>query len=253
MKKIIPIIVIVAAIMFGLIFTKNTLASAAISAGVNAVTGLGMKMRSVDVGIVKTLINIKGLKIYNPRGFSDRVMADIPELYIDYDLGALFKGNVHLEKMKLNLKEFVVVKNQKGELNLDSVKVVKSKKDGAAAKAGRKKEGLPEVKIDILEIKIDKVIYKDYSKGMPPIIKEFSVNINERYENITNLHTLASLVMFKALAHTRIAGLADFNIGLLREGLDSILYTATKKIIVEGVGGAAKGVIKSLEGIFKQK
>ena len=79
----------------------------------------------MDIGIFKTLIGINELQLYNPSGFVDELMFDVPEIYVDYDLGAFMKGRTHLEEVRLHLKEFIVVKNEAGELNLDSLKVVK--------------------------------------------------------------------------------------------------------------------------------
>jgi hypothetical protein len=174
----------------------------------------------MDFGIFKTSIGINELQLYNPSGFVDELMIDLPEIYVDYDLGAFMKGRTHLEEVRLNLKEFIVVKNEAGELNLDSLNVVKTEEEEEVIDKGKKeKTKMPKLQIDLLELRIDKVVYKDYSKGTPPKVKEYNVNIDERFENITDPKTLGRLIIVKALKNTAIARLANFDIGKLQKGL----------------------------------
>jgi hypothetical protein len=135
-------------------------------------------------------------------------------------LGSFIAGKAHLEEVRLNLKEFMVVKNEAGELNLDSLKAVGATEEEEVIDEGKKeKTEMPDLQIDLLVLKIDRVIYKDYSKGTPPKVKEYNVNINERYENITNPKTFVSLIILKALKNTAIARLANFDLGKLQEGI----------------------------------
>lgn len=239
MKKIGMIIAIVLAVMLVLSFAKNIIAKTSVSAGVRAITGLKLSMRSMNIGISRTLIAIKALKLHNPTGFPDKLMLQMPEIYVDYDLGALLKKKVHLEELRLNLEEFTVVKNEKGELNLDSLKVVQAQKEGSKPE---EKGEAPQMQIDRLELKIGKVIYKDYSKGKTPSVKEFDINLDERYENITNPYSLVSLIVVKALMNTTIATLADFDLQGLQSTVSDTLATAQK--VVSETATKAKETIK---------
>ncbi len=119
---------------------------------------------------------------------------------------------------------------EKGELNLDSLRVVEEKKEEKVEGEEEKTE-MPEIQIDVLELKISKVVYKDYSKGTPPKVREFNVNIDERYENITNPRTLISLIIVKALKNTAIASLTNFNLGALQEDVAEKLKETTRKVV----------------------
>ncbi|MFV1975152.1 MAG: hypothetical protein ACC651_05350, partial [Candidatus Scalindua sp.] len=125
-RKIIIIPAIVLVIIIALFFGKNMIIKTAVTTGVKAMTGLDLSIRSMNVGVFKSLIGINGLQLHNPQGFEDELMIDLPEIYVDYHLGAFMKGKTHLEEVRLNLREFIVVKNEAGELNLDSLRVVKS-------------------------------------------------------------------------------------------------------------------------------
>ncbi len=227
MKKLGIVVLILVVLVVALISAKNIIAKKAISAGVKTMTGLDLSIGSMNVGIIKSMVSIKEMKLYNPPQFSDKLMIDMPEIYVDYDLGAFLKKNVHIEEMRLNLKEFVVVKNEKGKLNLDSLKVVKDTKEKGTPSQEEKTQKA-EFKIDVLELKIGKVVYKDYSKGSEPKTTEFELNIDDRYENITDPKKLASLIITKALINTAIAKLADFDLGSLQTEAGDLLKGATK-------------------------
>ena len=235
-RKVIIIPLIVFAVLIVLFLGKNFIIKASVSTGVGAMTGLKLSIGSMNVGVFKSLIGIKELQLYNPSGFEDELMIDLPEIYVDYNLGAFIAGKAHLEEIRLNLKEFIVVKNEAGELNLDSLKVVKEEAAEEEKDDGKKeKTKMPELQIDVLELKIDKVTYKDYSKGTPPKVKEYNVNIDERYENITDPKSFVRLIVLKALKNTTIASLANFDIGKLQKGVtETVKKTAEMALETPG-------------------
>ncbi|KHE90569.1 MAG: hypothetical protein K8F52_02645 [Candidatus Scalindua rubra] len=230
-RKVIMIPAIVFAILIALFIGKNMIIKTSVTTGAKAMTGLKLSIRSMNVGVFKSLIGINELQLYNPPGFEDKLMMDLPEIYVDYNLGAIMGGKAHLEEVRLNLKEFIVAKNEAGELNLDSLSVVKETEGEVAEKDDGKKEKtkMPDIQIDLLTLKIDKVIYKDYSKGGSPKVKEFNVNIDERYENITDPQSFVRLIIVKALKNTTIASLANFDIEKLQKGLTEAARKAAEK------------------------
>ncbi len=240
---------------------KNVIVKAAVTTGVKAATGLSLSIKKMKIGILSTLIGIDELKLYNPKGFEDPVMADIPEVYVDYRLGAFFKKKVHLDEVRLHLKEFVVVKNKDGRLNLDSLTSIgaaEETKEGTQKKKEapqkKSKAAAPKIKIDLLKLKIDKVYYKDYSKGGTPSVKEFNVNIDVTYENITDPKALVNLIVVKAMANTTISRLTNFDLAPLADGLKGSVKDAEEMFsglagntldLGKDVGATAKGTLKN--------
>ena len=237
MKKgwIIAIAVLVALVVLSV--SKDLIIKVVVEKGVEIATGLKIDIGSLNVGIFKSAVSMKSLRVFNPSQFKDRVMVDMPEIYVDYDLPAIFAGNIHLRDLRIDLKEFVVVKNEKGELNLNSLKVVKAKNEGV--KPQDKGGKAPNVQIDNLRLKIGKAVYKDYSHGGPSV-KEFNVNIDERYQNITDLYAVVSIIVVKALANTAIANLTSFDLNGLKGPVMDNLLKATN------VGGKAAGIAQQL-------
>jgi len=252
MKRPVMVLVAVLAVLLVLSFAKDMIVKVSVEKGVQMVTGLSLKIKSFNVGIVKTLVGIKDLRLFNPEGYKDRVMLDMPEIYVDYDLPSVFQGKVHLEEMRIDMKEFTVVKNERGELNLNSLKVVQAQKEGKKPQEKAAQEGkkAPEIQIDSLSLKIGKVIYKDYSRSGKPSVQEFAVNINEKYENITDPYSLVSLIVVKTLMNTSISRLTDFDLGGLQGTVSDTLSSAQKaaaKAAVQAEASVREGAKQAQE------
>ena len=252
MKKIRLIVIGFLIFVLVIIAGKNVIVKAAVTTGVKAVTGLSLSIKKMKIGILSTLIGIDELKLYNPKGFEDPVMADIPEVYVNYRLGAFLKKKVHLEEVRLYIKEIVVAKNKDGKLNLDSLtsigaaKEAKEKQEEKKTAAQKKsKAAPPQIKIDLLKLKIDKVYYKDYSKGDTPSVKEFNVNIDATYENITDPKALVNIIVVKALANTTISSLTNFDLGLLADGLKGSIKDVGE--VISGLAGNSLDIGKEVE------
>lgn len=246
-RTLTSIIIIVLAVAIVFSAAKNTVARLSVEKGVEVVTGLRLKMRSLSIGVITTNVDIEDMRLFNPPAFEDRVMLDMPEIYVDYDLPAILKGKVHLPEARINLKEFVVVKDKNGKLNLDSLKVVQQEKEGAAQAAEPKEKGkAPAIQIDSLQLKIGKVIYKDYSKGGMPSIQEFDINIDEKYTDINDPNQLVSLIVVKALMNTTIGRLANFDVKGLEGNLGDTLKNA-QQVSTEAAAKAQETVKATAE------
>jgi uncharacterized protein involved in outer membrane biogenesis len=255
MMKKIGIIIVVAVIICAALFgMRNIIAKVGIEKASEVVIGLKIGVGSLDMDIAKTTVDIKGFRLYNPKGFEDKIMVDMPEIYVDYDLPAVLKGRIHMYDMRLDLKECVVVKNKDGKLNLDSLKAVQDlameKKPGQVSK-----DAAPDFQIDLLELKIGKVVYKDYSKGGMPHVLQFNINLNEKFKNITDPDALVSLIVVKVIMNTTIGKLIKLDITGLQDTVGNTLTSATR--IVGGAGktvtGAAGGITDKLKLPFGGK
>ena len=247
MKKTIYIIAGILIALLVLSFFKDTIIKISVEKIVANVTGLRLKIKSMKVGILNSSVSIKGLRVFNPKNFPDKLMVDMPKIYVLYDLGAIMGGKIHLKDLNLDLKEFTVVKNSDGQLNLNSLKVVQAQKTGAAPQGGEQAK-VPEIQIDTLELKIGKVIYKDYSAGAIPVVKEYDINLNEQYTNITNPYTLVSLIVVKALMNTSIAGLANFDLQDMKGTINNTLNNAKN---VKKVVDQTRDMVKDASGMLK--
>lgn len=213
-------------LVLGLSFAKDILAKISVEKGVRFATGLPLNIRSFHIGLLETVVKVEDLRAFNPPGYPEKVMADIPEIYVDYDLAGFFHGKVHLEEMRLHLKELVVVKNQRGAVNLNALKAARRPEKGKLTPPPPKKGKASKIEIDRLDLRIEKVVFKDYSREGSPSTRTFNVNFHERVENLTGIESLVSLIVMKALMRTTIDQLANFNLeklpGALSDSLQSI-------------------------------
>lgn len=196
-------------------FAKNAIARNGVEQVCRKITGLQLKIRNLNLSLLKGMLDAKGIALYNPRGFQDRVMIDISELYGDVDVPSILQGKPHVEELRLDLREFVIVKNKDGKLNLDALKPASKAKADKETEPQKKEEAVkkatPQIRIDKLVLKVGKVVYKDYSAGGEPSVQEFNVNLNETHENITNINALVPLLVSRAVMNTTIASLANLD------------------------------------------
>ncbi len=244
------IFVIVGVVIGGLLIARGLIANIAVKQGVKAATGLSVDMGGVDIGLLGTNIGVRNVKVFNPPGFPDKVMVQLPELFVDYDLSALAKGKVHLEMVRVNLAELTVVKNAEGKVNVNSLRPVQEQQAAKEKKAAPAKQ--PQIQIDELHLKVGRVVYKDYTQGATPVVKEFNVNIDERLQNITSPQAVASAIVMRALARTTVAQLAKIDVNSLRSAAEQGIRGAANEILNNAVPQGA-GVLRSFLGDTKQQ
>jgi len=213
-KKLFSIFVFLLIVMAVLVGGKNIIIKFIVENGVKVATGLPLKIEKLNIGIISTQVGIKGLSLLNPKGFPKEAMFYSPEIYVDYNLGDMIKGKLHLEEVRLDIDRFVIVKNAQGQINLDVLKP--KEKESKTADQHDKKKKTPQIQIDHLSLKVGKVIYKDYSKGGKLVIKEYNINISEELTDVTSVKVLLGSIATKALAKTAIKSLFNFNKDLLK-------------------------------------
>ncbi|MBN3040625.1 MAG: hypothetical protein JW867_05815, partial [Candidatus Omnitrophica bacterium] len=121
-------------------------------------------------------------------------------------------------------------------------------------KKDTKESKAPEIAIDLLVLKVGKVVYKDYSGKGDPLVKEFKININEKFENITDPQSLARLILQRCLLKTTIANLTGFDLDALKGQASEVISGATEAAkksadqAKEAAKEAADKAKKELEG-----
>lgn len=196
MKKVAGFFIFLVIAVGVILAARNVLIVHGIKAGVKAVTGLGVDVERMQVGLLQPSIDVRGFKLLNPEGFVDKTMLSIPAFSVIYDIPSLFQKKVYLKKLVLDIQEMDVIRNQKGEVNVQAMQKLMNQKGGGE---------MPKVQIDVLELKIGKVVFKDYSLSSAPKVSEFKIDLNERVENLTDPKSLANLILSKALKSSALA------------------------------------------------
>jgi hypothetical protein len=81
-------------------------------------TGLEVKIKSVDVGLLNPRLTVEGLVIYNRPEFGGSPLLDAPELHAEYDRSALWSQKVHFRLLRVNIAQINIVEDTNGRLNL---------------------------------------------------------------------------------------------------------------------------------------
>ncbi|MBI2104971.1 MAG: hypothetical protein HYT90_05275 [Candidatus Omnitrophica bacterium] len=249
MKPLKKILVIAAVVVVGVVVARNVIAKELVVRGVKAATGLGVGVDRIEIGLRETRVGASGVTVLNPKGFPEPVMVSMPELYVDYDFGSLLKGAPHLEEVRLQLEELTVIRNAQGQVNVNSLRSVREQRTAGGAPRKQPPAKAPQVQIDRLQVKIGRVVFKDYSQGGSPLVKEFNVNVDERFENVTNPQALASAIVTKALARTTISQLANIDVEALKASAAQGLMGAATRALDSAVGAQGSEALKSLIGI----
>lgn len=223
-----------------LVLARNVVVKAVVENGVKVATGMPLSMGKLDLNFQKSFVDLENLVVKNPSGFDETELVDIPKIYVSYNLSDILKGKVHLVNIEFDMRQFTVVKNEKGELNLDRLKALQGTQQ-APTQTSRQEPKAPAkavpVQIDTMRLKIGKVVYMDYS-GASPSTKEFLINLDQSFQNITDLNSVVRLIVLKAMMSSGISNLVNFDIG----GLEGSLTGAFNSSSELAAQAAAKGL-----------
>lgn len=266
MKALKILLTVVLVVLLVLILGRNTIVPAVAKPVLKAMTGLTLEMDKFEIGLLSTKLDIRGLKILNPKDYDDRVMVDLPRLYVDYDLSDMIGGTIHLTDVKFFLTEVMLVKRADGSSNLDGImKLAQKKSEKPAAKAEPRAEtgkAAPEIVLDLVEIKVGKFVSKSYNAAGKADVNEIKINIDKRYENKSVQAIAADLSQytFKVLAQmTMNLNLGDMGKALTGTltsvgdlGLDTAKKTLeTGKDVVGNATNVLKDTTKGLSNMIK--
>ena len=242
MGKLFKVVLVLMVIAGVLIAGKNVLVKIVVEKGVKAATGLSLKIKKLDISIVSSHVGITDLRLLNPDGFPEGTMFYASEIFIDYHLRDMLRGKVHLEDLRLNFDQLIIVKNAEGQMNLAALK---PKAKSGSKKLAKKntdedtKKKAPQIQIDHLVLKVGKVTYKDYSKGGKPSIREFNINISQEFTDVTDARKLLGLIASRAIAKTALSVPFDLTADILKD--------------VSGAPKQVVDVLKSTANAFKDK
>jgi len=214
--------VVTAATLVVLWVAKDAIARAVVTGGVRVITGLSARIGRLHVMIPGAAVQVMDLRVFNPPGFSEEAMLDMPELLVDPRWSSLLTGTIHLQEIRLHVRELVVVKNAEGDVNLHALRSVREQRGRQPVSTGRSAS-----RIDTLELRIDQLVYKDYTTGGSPRIQTYPIHLHRRYGPVDDLQVVASLIVVEALGRTAVARLAGLDLAGLQGDLLQVLRGAT--------------------------
>ncbi len=208
MKKIIILIIIIFAALFILAAVRDVVIKDFLAAGIKKVTGADVRIGKFSLSFLTQTVKINNFKMYNPQGFPKGILADLPYMKVSLDVAALFKNELHLKELTIDLKELQLIRNKEKELNVDALKPAKEKE----ATTGKKAESM---RIDVLNLNIGRIVEKDYSVEGGPSVQVYDLNIRKSYRNITSMEQLIMLILSESMKSAGIRGAKLYGLSLL--------------------------------------
>lgn len=185
--------------------------------------GAPVEINKLNINLFAGEVGIEGLKIRNPNGFNEKLIAIIPEIFIHVDWNALFQNRIHVREIRLNLDEITVERNQSGAVNLMELGAVKkpSKKSQTAEAPLQPSEPSPAsqkpaepakppaVQIDTVSLSLGRARYVDYTSGQA-VARTFPLEIrNSVLRDVTDPAQITQQIVFKTLQRVGMNALAQ--------------------------------------------
>jgi len=231
------------------VLRRNFIARVSVEYGAKKLTGFPLEIGSVNVGLFNGKLDVSNLKLMNPPDFEEKMFVDLPEFRMDYRLGSMLAGAPHINDMLINLKQIVVVKNAKGQSNVQRLKgVASSSSSGAQTKpATSEPTKKTSYRVDQLHIHIGTVTTMDYSKGKLSE-RNIPLNVDATYKDITDSTDITRLVLMTVLSQVRIPDIG-VNVNELKQNLSGVTDSAGKALqgVSQDLEKSTKGFFNSLE------
>jgi hypothetical protein len=231
--KILAALVVLVIVLF---LSLNLIARLSVEYGAKKITGFPLQVGSVNLKVFRSTVDVRDILLKNPPEYKEPLFVNMPELYIDYRLGSMLGGAPHVNEMRINIKQLIVVKNDKGETNAQKLKSVVS-----SGKSSSK------YYVDSLHIHVGTVIIKDFSRPKPTE-RNVTLNIDATYKNISDSTDITRLVLLTVMSQVRLPEIG-INTEDLKKNLGDVTNQAGKALqgAADTVGGLLDGIKKSVE------
>jgi len=232
-KLLLALVAIIVIILAVVVIARNSLIKNGIEKGVNKLVGQKLTIESIHAGLLNTNLEVKNLKIYNPAGYTEQLLIEMPEFFANYALIDIIKGFIHFPEIRLDIKQVNVEKDKNGVLNTDHFKT-KEKKETKETQS--KEEKKQEFLINKLTLTITTIRYKDNTKT-PATDKEYNVNISKTFTDVSSAEQIIAAIESEVLGKLVAEGINVAFEGLKKGDFKSIMGKDK-----DTKGGALKGL-----------
>jgi hypothetical protein len=123
-------------------------------------TGLHASIGRMEVGWLRPTLRMENVLLYNSATHGGTPCLSIPELWVEYDRGALLRRQLRFKVLRLNIAELHVVEGADGRLNLETVRERITKAAAkTSAQAGIEKKPLEFAGIETLVLSWGRMRY----------------------------------------------------------------------------------------------
>lgn len=206
--------------------------------------GVKVTIGRLDFSPVLAHVGAHDVTVYNPPEFDEQVMASISSIHIVSDMIDLIsrrKPDIYV--FGLSLDKLTIVKNKKGEVNIESLLVFK--------KGNLKTDETPFC-FDMIVLSIGEVDYIEYgASGKKEKEQKFKIGIKDKvFVNLKDENEVIKLIVSKAIENTNIGKLINLTVVPVFSNVSDTLGLAwgTAKSGIKGAGEIAALPFKLLFG-----
>ena len=184
----------------GLLLLKDNIARNLTEERVRRETGFDARIGKLEFSLFSSRASLENVVVYNPAEYGGSVFLDIPHLHMEYDRKRLAVGKLHLNLVRMHLREFHIVESQHGRTNLvDILHKTAPELVGAAKASG---DGYVFDGIETLNLSVDTVRYTNLR--LPKRNQVSKVNLkNDLTQNLLTEQDLTA-ILFKVLLRAGI-------------------------------------------------
>jgi hypothetical protein len=156
-KWLLTIAVLGLAVLTGVALCRQIIAQKAVETAIRQTTGFPIRIESLHIDPWRSRFEANGIQLFNPPEFTERLFADVPRVYVDYEFGSLFCARAQITRADLHIREVVIVKNSNGHSNIEQLR-------GLGMYEAEGRSVARPFQIDTLNLQIGRVVTKEYNK-----------------------------------------------------------------------------------------
>ena len=184
----------------GVLLLKDNIARNLTEERIRRDTGFDARIGKLQFSLFSPRVSLENVVLYNPAEYGGSVFLDSPDLHIEYDRKRLALGKLHLNLLRLNLREFHIVESQQGRTNLIQI-LHKTAPELVGAVQGAP-DGYVFDGIDTLNLSVDTVRYTNLRLPKRNQVSKLNLK-NDLTQNLRTEQDLTA-ILFKVLLRAGI-------------------------------------------------
>lgn len=152
------------------------------------IAGVPVEVGRFHLSITRPQFTLKELKLFNPKGFPEGEMTVLKQVRGDYPSPPIFGGISNVKNLELEFKEFRLIRNKSGLMNLPALNPFQSIKGN----------------VDTVKITLGEVTFTDLA-GDSPAQQNFDLELQKAiYRNVKGIPGVIEIVNWEILKRTGI-------------------------------------------------
>jgi uncharacterized protein involved in outer membrane biogenesis len=176
-----------------LILSKDVLVKSLVEHHIRARSGMDVNIGRLELGLLSPTLTLEDVRIFNRAEFGGSPFLEMPDLHLEYDVGALARRRLHLFLLRLTVTEINVVEARNGQTNL-AFALPDLATDAPPSQADDfRLFGLKFGGIDTLNLSVGKIRYTSFRR--PESTTQVALGVrNAVYTHIRSVTDLKNLV-----------------------------------------------------------